>query len=349
MSGGVLFRTLYGGNTGFGHIRRCLSLASALHEKGIESVFLLDSLSEDILLDVKKFKYHSLNEFNSGQYLNSEKVNEEDVISQCIDKYNIKIVFFDKYSIANSLIKNLKKKVSYIAGFDDFGLKNENYDLLIDHNFPHEKEGKNNKVLGGFEYCVLDSQFKKIKSSIKNKSTQGKINFRLNLFVNLGSGFVGTYEKMILKSFANLEINNKFNVYWLINNDLSLLNSKDESRFGIRKITYIDNMAQFLVSMDLAIGSCGVNAIERCCMGVPSLVFKTVENQQRNCHTLISNKLAMPVHNESDIIDKLNYFHTNPKRLKIESDRCSLSIDGEGAHRVANKIHSILSLFKAIR
>ena len=45
MSAGVLFCTHYGGEVGYGHIRRCLSLASALQEVGIESVFLLESLN----------------------------------------------------------------------------------------------------------------------------------------------------------------------------------------------------------------------------------------------------------------------------------------------------------------
>ncbi|MEY8213842.1 MAG: hypothetical protein RPR97_05075, partial [Colwellia sp.] len=258
----------------------------------------------------------------------------------------LKVLFFDKYSISNRLIKNLREKGVYIVGFDDFGLQNDNYDLLIDHNFSHEAQGVDRKILGGYEYSVLDGQFKEHKKNgflIKNEDVEDKSDSRLNLFVNLGSGPVSNYEEMILKSFTRLKIKKMFNVYWLVNNDLSILHSKDELKFGIKRIAYIENMAEFLIDMDLAIGSCGVNAIERCCMGIPSLIFKTVENQQRNHLKLMAEKLAVPANSVDDIIDSLNCFFINPKKLKVESDRCSLSVDGKGAGRVANEICSLLN------
>ena len=69
----VLFRTRYGGSAGYGHIKRCLSMANALRERGVESVFLLDSLNKDVLLEVKKYKYH---------YFNDRREDEEGLINQ---------------------------------------------------------------------------------------------------------------------------------------------------------------------------------------------------------------------------------------------------------------------------
>ncbi len=344
VSSGVLFRTHYGGGIGHGHIMRCLSIASILQEKGFDSVFLLDQKVEDELLDLEKYKCYFLNEFNSREYFEDKKeMGEEDKIIECMKSHNLKILFFDKYLISNELLKNLKDKGCFIAGFDDFGHRNYFYDLLIDHNYINKNQDRESRVLGGLEHCVLDGKFKHSKDTRQLSKANANSDVKLNLFVNLGGGCVLEYEKIILEAFDAMDMNNKFNVYWLDSNKASGLNFENYSKRYIEKIPYVNNMAKFLLDMDVAIGSCGVNAIERCAMGIPSLVFKTVENQSRNYQNLIKKRLVIPVLNKLDIAIKLDELYRSPQVLERESDYCRSKIDGKGVYRVADKIEFILN------
>ena len=342
MSAGVLFYTHYGADVGYGHVRRCLSIASALRERGVESVFLLESLCGSVLPELKNFECYFLSELSTYNPLKNRTTNEYQAISQCIKKYNLRVVFFDNYSVPDSLLQDLKKDLVKMASFDDFGMTNPNYNLIVDHNSLRAIRNNGGIVLGGFEHCVLGDQYSKLKRTKNQVKSRGYKNGKLNLFISLGSGPVLAYEEMIMSSFIDVNINSMYNIYWLISNKLPKNNSSNA--FEINKIKTIDNMASFLVDMDVSIGSCGVNALERCCMGVPSLVFKTAGNQQRNYQELIDRGIAMPIKSERDISEGLKYLFQNPQFVQEQSIRCGFSVDGKGASRVAFSIHSLLSM-----
>jgi len=342
MSAGVLFYTHCGEDVGYGHVRRCLSIASALQERGVDSVFLLEALCDSLPPELKKFKYHYLSELSTYDPLKNRTTNEYEVISQCIKDYNLRVVFFDNYSVSDGLLQDLKKDLVTMASFDDFGIINTNYNLIVDHNSPSAVRNDGGIVLGGFEHCVLGDQYSKLKRTKNKFKSRGHKNGKLNLFISLGSGPVLAYEEIIMSSFVGIKINSMYNIYWLSSNRLP----KNDSSYAVKinKIESIENMASFLVDMDVSIGSCGVNSLERCCMGIPSLVFKTAGNQQRNYQELIDRDIAIPITNECDISKRLNYLFQNPQSVQEKSIRCGLSVDGKGASRVAFSIHSLLSM-----
>ncbi len=121
-----------------------------------------------------------------------------------------------------------------------------------------------------------------------------------------------------------------YNVFCFVTSNCSRLTRLQEFRYNILKIDCVENMAKFLVGMDLAFGSCGVNSMERCCMGVPSLMVETAENKARNYHNLLAKDLAIPVCNEKDIAHRLQTLHDNSQQLKLASELCCVAVDGKG-------------------
>ena len=343
MAAGVLFCTHYGGDIGNGHIMRCLSIASTLQSRGLNSVFLLDKQDENTALKLNEYKCYFVNKAIYGGNIVSNGKSDEQEIIRCMKEHELKIIFIDKYSVTDELLHNLKTKGYFIMGFDDFGLGNPSYGLLIDHNYICDNQCKDSRILGGLEYCVIDERFKKL-NDLRGPTTPKEIkSHKLNLFVNLGSGPISDYERIVLKALKMEGMHGKFNVFWLGGSKEQDLGFSHYPKNYIKKFLYINNMAKFMTDMDLAIGSCGVNAIERCVMGIPSLVFRTAENQERNYQHLIDKELITPVLNEYEIVDRLDEFFKNPKMLKKASDRCRLNIDGKGVYRVVEKIESIVS------
>jgi UDP-2,4-diacetamido-2,4,6-trideoxy-beta-L-altropyranose hydrolase len=71
----------------------------------------------------------------------------------------------------------------------------------------------------------------------------------------------------------------------------------------------VDDMATLIDGADLAIGGGGVSALERCCLGVPSILLTLAENQRRNAATLSQMGAALIVE-ESGLRDADNFART---------------------------------------
>ena len=53
-------------------------------------------------------------------------------------------------------------------------------------------------------------------------------------------------------------------------------------------------MAELMIAADLAVGGAGVSALERCCLGLPSLVLVLADNQRANAEALQRAGAARP-------------------------------------------------------
>ncbi len=339
MSACVLFRTHYSKNIGYGHVKRCLSLASVLEKKGVDVVFLLDITEDEILPELKEYPcyfYSSPCEYEFTQEMSSMELN---LTCKYLEKHTNKMVFFDKYSVVESLLISLKDKGVHLASFDDFGIRNSSYDILIDHNYEVIGDDPYLNILGSLMHCALSYDFYKCVSDKKFSFYKSS---KLSLFINLGSGDVLLYEDMILAALMQLNVKKMFNIYWLVSGRSNIYGKIGVNLPDVNRLRYIDDMPDFLSGMDLAVGSCGVNSLERCCMGVPSLLAKTVENQERNYRTLINEGLGFCFNDEEDIASILEYFYYNKKALKKASELCRTQVDGLGVMRILNKIETLL-------
>jgi methionyl-tRNA formyltransferase len=111
----------------------------------------------------------------------------------------------------------------------------------------------------------------------------------------------------------------------------------------------ISNMAELMANADLAMGAGGSATWERCCVGLPSLVWCIAENQMAIAKGAAELGLCMNLgaagavsvrqvsHVLSDLLnDAAGVLHA--------SGRCQLAVDGKGASRVASLVAGSLRL-----
>ena len=100
-----------------------------------------------------------------------------------------------------------------------------------------------------------------------------------------------------------------------------------------------NRMAEFMAKADLAIGAGGSATWERCCLGLPAIVFSLADNQrdivkgldligagQYIDSQLVANSLAL----NDDILELIK----NKNHLKSLSAKAYATTDGEGVDRV---------------
>jgi UDP-2,4-diacetamido-2,4,6-trideoxy-beta-L-altropyranose hydrolase len=106
-------------------------------------------------------------------------------------------------------------------------------------------------------------------------------------------------------------------------------------------------LPSLMADADIAVGAAGVSALERCCLGLPSIVFITADNQARQAAALASDQLAIVL----GALDERHAGALEPaireladdgdRRLDL-SQRSMAHIDGLGAERVARVVEEVL-------
>ncbi len=107
----------------------------------------------------------------------------------------------------------------------------------------------------------------------------------------------------------------------------------------------VENMADLMAACDLAIGDAGTTTWERCCLGLPTLMVITAENQRTVAEELSKGDFITYVGcyedtKEDDIVEKITYLINNSKAVKEISVRVKGLVDGNGTKRVVNSIYS---------
>ncbi|WP_222115807.1 hypothetical protein [Chromobacterium vaccinii] len=75
----------------------------------------------------------------------------------------------------------------------------------------------------------------------------------------------------------------------------------EQLRYKATVLVGVSNMAELIADHDLAIGAAGGSAWERCCLGLPCLLFIQAENQRQGTEALQAAGAAYILSNYSDI------------------------------------------------
>ena len=307
---------------GSGHVLRCLNLISQI--KNNKRIFYFFSSSRINLKKTKKVKNILIN-----KKIVSSKNNKELYLKykSKIIKYNIEYLIIDSYQINITLEKKLRKLVKVLIVFDDYYWRKHNCDILINNNFLNLYQKKyikklhpNTKLLIGEKYLLLNKLFykNKLKAKIRKK-------FR-KIFIFFGNAEPNSETLKLLKvleKFSNIKINCIIGKYSKDKKKIITLCKKNKN---IKFYYDISNqkVLKLIINSDLAIGSGGVNLLERLFLGLPSIVITTADNQLNAAINLSKKKKILYLGNYKnfkiqDNKNKLEDIIKNKNILKLVS------------------------------
>jgi spore coat polysaccharide biosynthesis predicted glycosyltransferase SpsG len=105
-------------------------------------------------------------------------------------------------------------------------------------------------------------------------------------------------------------------------------------------------MPDLMARVDLAIGAAGVTTWERCCLGLPSIVYQCADNQARIAQA-IAGQAAGIVLGEAEtmtddtLVRAFKALCADPDARAAMSDRAARMVDGCGVARVVGKIEML--------
>jgi UDP-2,4-diacetamido-2,4,6-trideoxy-beta-L-altropyranose hydrolase len=330
----VLIRCDSSYKIGSGHLIRCLSIAEQLRKAGHQVEFACLPLLGNQISELEKQAFTVLigpKDTEPANWIPSEK--------------NYDICIIDQYSLNDVYelkMRNFSKKIIVI---DDWGSRKHSADAIIDpsissHSRIRKSINSSTPFYTGSDWLLMREDFIISHTLAKpRKSIQNVLVF-----------FGGTDPKDLIiryhEEVSNLKTD--LNFHFLISSGHPRI---DQFKQILNPTNvFFDfspkNMASYLLSMDIYLGSAGTITWERMCVGLTGLVISIVENQVDQAETLAE----LGVHRylgEGHMIQPYDAIHALLQQIQSpgivqEMSRKSLQmIDGQGCKRLLNLMQNL--------
>ena len=351
----ALIRADSGEDIGFGHISRCLTLAKALKNNGVDVCFVCKNHDGNSIGIIKKenIKVYliPLSETQSIKKINysgciGPSVKEDALQTiEVVKKYKPDFLIIDHYGIDIIWQRILKPFVKIIMVIDDIADRSHECDILLDQNWYPNSEKRYKELVPKNCVLFLGPKYALIKPEFSNyHDFCRKIRREIGrIFIFFGGSDNFNLSSMALKVltkkiFKNIHIDI---VLGESNPSIQEINALASRRKKTKVYIQTSAMEKIMSKCDLAIASGGVNTWERLCLGLNSLVITVAENQIESMKNLDNHGVVKLIGHANEINEELFfekvYEFIISKNFKKKKNKI-IDCDGKGANRVASML-----------
>jgi UDP-2,4-diacetamido-2,4,6-trideoxy-beta-L-altropyranose hydrolase len=306
---------------GGGHVRRCLSLADALTAAGWK---IARSVYRNCVLSPGEDEAAGLRQRIPG---------------------GSTLLIVDHYSRGKQLEQNCRGWASHILAIDDLRRPHE-CDILLDQTpgrSPTDYAGllpAECRVLVSAKYALLDPRFRAARRARPQTSSDLRR-------VLVSFGWTDPVGATALAVDALIRARLGVHVDVVLGADSPSLDRVRDLMSTLlpraQLLTAVDDMAGLLRDADLAIGAGGVSALERCCVGVPSIIVPIADNQRGNAAVLAQRAAALVLPdvaslNVDDLAAAIRNLAADRKQRETTAAAGRELCDGWGTERVCGEI-----------
>lgn len=348
----VVFRADASTRIGSGHVVRCVTLAEELRRRGAAITFVCREMPGDYIdwLAARGISCESLPPaMPSSVPFQGDGIPLEQEIAQVRERLTVlgdtDWMVVDHYALDAKWETAIRGQVGRILCIDDLSNRPHDCDLLLDQNQSAHRAAYPSLVPEG---CVmlLGPSFALLREDWARPRDSGDRDpDDLRILVSFGgSDPTGETLKAIeaIKACAQPGWRAEV-VAGAGGKHIEAIREASEREHWINFHGQVENMPGLARSCDLAIGGGGVSALERCALGLPSLVIAVADNQVAACEALTGAGaieylgLSKGV-SAADLQQALLNLAGKPAR-RDSIARCGrLLVDGKGTSRVATEI-----------
>lgn len=356
----IAFRADASDVIGSGHVMRCLALADQLKIAGHHTRFICNALPKYLLAKLHD-SGHELRLLTPDQPLFPDSImNDNHLLPQALVKDAqasvahlqdqmwdwLVVDHYDIMSIWENIVRRSARRILVI---DDLCDRPHDCDVLLNQNHGEHLPScyigllpEGCTILYGPRFALLRPDFQKYHDSCQ-LIRQGVIK---RLLISFGGVDEPNYTAMTVRAVASLN-HPELNVDVVVGaqypyfKEIAILCEQHGYQLHIQT----DSMAELMKSADLAIGAAGSTSWERCCLGLPSILFSIANNQdsiaaglQNLGAALYLNVPSSEVHNR--LLLELDQLLHDTKKLMMLSENSFALVDGRGVERVISVLLS---------
>lgn len=256
---------------GAGHAFRCMTLAQALQAQGWECRFVTEAESYDFVPALKGYV----------------RIDPDDYYNNPI-KSDLLVV--DHYGCGIDYERHFRPYTDVIMVVDDLADRSHDCDILLDQTYARRVEEYQKDVplgcaiLVGASYALLRPEFSALRPQALDR--RARIDHVDRLLVNFGGNDQGNNILATLRLLRTQGYQGAIDVVYGVTAPYK--ESVEAYASDMRNdITFYINpdMSRLMFDADMAIGAAGTTTWERCCLGLPTVLIETADNQR----TIIQN------------------------------------------------------------
>lgn len=336
----VVFRVDASETVGAGHLVRCLVLADLIADLGGVSLFLLRERN----VVTERLLHNSAHEVRYLGLLESSSVWDDARTSGQWMTGVIDWVVVDHYGLDLRWEATVRGCAQSLLVIDDLANRPHDCDLLVDPGLGRQSAdyaglmGRQAEMLLGTRYAILKPAF----ADYHNAAPIWPAVCRAHVFFGGGSpaAWLPAYVKAMLDAVPALSVSS---VGFADEDAMTQLIEIYGSR--LRWSRYVGEMAREYAQCDIAIGSPGTATWERACVGLPSGLIATANNQIPILHDLERQGFcrylgAACEFDEPKFVGLFKDFLQDQPSLGAMRSLGVSSVDGSGAQRIVRKLFS---------
>lgn len=322
---------------GGGHIYRCLTLADALANAGWRCSFACRAGTAQTVPALARSPHRILD------------LDTSDVPARLRELHpsGVDLLVVDHYGLNSEFESACRPWARQIMVLDDMPGRRHDCDILLDQNLGADGESYRGRVpdhcrlLLGPKYALLRPQFAMGRREALIRRAAGMP--ARHLLVSLGASDPWDITPSIVTAAAGLQMDLDVVLGAASNQGDAILEAASQLGVEVRIHTDVADMAGLMISADLAVGAGGSTSWERCCLGLPTLLVVTADNQHVVA-THLANAGAAEIVGASQKLEPLavgtalRRLGESPEQLAAMS-RVAFSVcDGIGTGRVVLQV-----------
>lgn len=298
---------------GTGHVMRCLALAGALADAGATCHFISREHPGNLIDYIRECGHPvhplpaaSANQSLSGpatrpahaRWLGCDRETDTRETAQALrqvasDRGKVDWLIVDSYALDTYWEETLRPGYSRLFAIDDLADRSHGCDVLLDQNvgrIPSDYVGlvpESCRLLIGPRYALLRPEF----SVQRPHSLKRRVDPILgHLLISMGGVDRPNATSRVLEGLAGCPLPPECRITVVIGTrspwKAAVSAAASRLSWTVEVLTGVKDMARLMASSDLAIGAAGTTALERCCLGLPSLLVVLAENQAAGAEAL---------------------------------------------------------------
>lgn len=264
------------------------------------------------------------------------------------------LLVVDHYALDAVWHRLVRPAVGAIAVIDDLPARIHDCDILIDQNIGHGPalyEGRvpaGIPVLAGANFAPVQAAFAQLRAASLER--RKAVDVPRVLLVSMGGADPDDVTTAVLRA---LRPPLGFDAVHVVLSGIArhLEGVRAEVAHHDNVTLHVDtrNMPALMAQADLSIGAAGVTAIERCVLGLPTLMVVVADNQIEAADRMADLGAVVLLGNTSEITaDSVHetlcaFVHDTTGPLRAMSDAAAALCDGQGLDRIVPALFDIMS------
>ena len=323
-----------GAALGGGHVARCLALANRLRQSGWNPIFATRAETLDVFPALgKSFPLVILSGSDEAAELRHASPAGCDLL--IVDHYQRDAMFEG----------DCRPWARTILAIDDLANRRHDADFLLDQTPGRQPNdyaalvAPSCRLLMGADYALLRPEFARLRQVAHCRETSiGSI------LITFGASDPHDMSGLAVEALITSSLQAQIDV--VVGRDYpNLVHLQARTASSPLSFTFhcaTDRIADLMAKADLCIGAAGITALERCCLGLPSVVIRTAENQATVAAELASAGAIFDLglagtQPRMTLLDRLrtaiNDFFNAPEHVAAMSRAAAVICDGRGTWR----------------